>query len=125
MGVDAVIKLATPPSFEDYDRLVERFRLIWPVELELSNGTRYPRLDPDGQVRTSWRYYGPGYERGPWPEIRRMIEWLWTETWDEVRYGGDHTEDVPIITGADVEAIQAHYDEYGHEPYRQRWKAPR
>jgi hypothetical protein len=42
------------------------------------------------RVHMHHRYYGPGYERGPWPEIRATAEWLEMRfAGHEVWYGGD------------------------------------
>src|SRR6185369_10389015 len=44
------------------------------------------------QVNTFWRYYGEGYERGPWMEIRYTLLWLIKHIPGKVYYYGDNSE---------------------------------
>lgn len=91
MGPGALIQTATPPPRAALSRLREQFRADWPIEYNFGPGAAdvYPHINEQGEVHVLWCYYGPGYERGPWPQIRRMIEWLWANTEGDVCYGGD------------------------------------
>jgi hypothetical protein len=48
---------------------------------------------PSGRVEfmSMWRYWAPGYERGPWPRIAAVLA-LASATGREVRYGNDCNE---------------------------------
>jgi hypothetical protein len=68
-------------------------------------------------VNTLIRYYGPNYERGPWPDIRAMIEWFWRRfPGCEVLYGGD--EEIGVMTPEALNDINNWYLDYGHAPYQ-------
>jgi hypothetical protein len=101
MGVDVEFKARfhEPPSKELLDDLLAAFREAWPADAYYSDkGYRLPDLEwtEDDGVRTLEcctlsRYYAPGHERGPWPEIRAMGDWLAVRLGElaEVRYGCD------------------------------------
>lgn len=78
-------------------------------------------VDGDGRqvatVNTLIRYYGPNYERGPWPDIRAMVEWFWRHfPGCEVHYGGD--DEVDVITPEELNDINNCYLDYGHGRYQ-------
>ncbi len=125
MGLDVMLWTADPPAPEFGARLSEEFAKAFTAEHTFTTGAAprvYPSLDADGHVNTLWRYYGPGYERGPWPEIRRCIDWLMAATEGEGRYCSDaltyERGEAPILTRDDLDEIQRHWDEHGNEPYR-------
>lgn len=58
------------------------------------------------------RYYGKGYERGPWPSLAAVLmELLASEDVEKVWYGID--DDPPEIDAAEVAAISVHYMTHG------------
>lgn len=71
------------------------------------------------KVRLYGRYYGPGYERGDWPKLRAVIDWLYFNIQDcEVWYGGDSSGIcAEHMTPKRVKAFDAHFHSCGHEPY--------
>jgi len=74
----------------------------------------------DYSVATTHRYYGPGYERGPWPEIAGILEWLRRQPEvSELRYGGDSggCEDLELVTPGLLESLWAHWAKVGGVPY--------
>lgn len=79
--------------------------------------------DKDGHqvvsVNTWMRYYGEGYERGRWPIIRSMIEWLWFRfPGCEIQYGGDNSDEYEVVTPESVAEINAHFLANGTRPYQ-------
>lgn len=133
MGVDVVIKarLHQPPMGpEAFDDLQRAFRERYPADDYYSDKDyRNPDLGFDEyepaqtiEVSTFWRYYGKGYERGPWPEIKEMGDWLAMMLGEtaEVRYGGDSADEWEYLTPWPEVRTEndAHYEAVGHEPYR-------
>jgi hypothetical protein len=67
------------------------------------------------------RYYGPGYERGPWPDIAAtLLELLADENIEDVGYGGDSDEYVEPVTLAWLTQMNLHYIDNADRPYRAR-----
>lgn len=82
---------------------------------------RYTRDGRSWLVLNTWqRFYGPGYERGDWPTIRRQIDYM-RETFDRpVFYHGDHYwfgEVVEPITDAELRDLDVLWRTVGNEPY--------
>lgn len=74
------------------------------------------RLDMDGM-----RYYGIGYERGPWPQISADLMVLMSaENVGSVWYFGDNSDPEKMVpfTVDDLLTITRHYVEHGERPYR-------
>lgn len=76
---------------------------------------------PDGllTVSTFGRYYGRGYERGSWLNIKATAEILehllpGCKIW----YGGDGSAELDIFDSAARDTMHAHWLAHGHEPYR-------
>ncbi len=70
------------------------------------------------EIDTFARYYGMGYERGPWPLISAaLMTLLATEDVEKVWYGNDGAG-AQEITPDDVLRISKHYMANGHRPYR-------
>lgn len=111
MGVDVVLKARLREGVidaETFETLRSAFREKWPKDEFMDFGDHfYPDLGFDEyepvqtiEVKTLWRYYGKGYERGPWPDIREMGDWLATMLGEtaEVRYGGDTADEWEFLT---------------------------
>lgn len=80
-------------------------------------------LGPDEQVVEAHlmsRYYGIGYERGDWPTIRAVAEFLELHIPGcAIWYGGDSSGVCAEPFGpAAREALNRHYLSVGHTPYR-------
>jgi hypothetical protein len=81
----------------------------------------YP--DATHELDTCHRYYGEGYERGPWPHIAAALMILFaTEGVERVWYGSD-CEGPSEIKPEDVLKTCAHYMAKGCRPYRGRFLA--
>ena len=66
------------------------------------------------------RYYGPHYERGPWPRIAAtLMELLASEDVEKVWYGSDSGPALEMDAEA-VNEISSHYMKNGQRPYRRR-----
>lgn len=130
MGVDVEMKvrLSVPVSDEAFADVSRRFRDAFPAIMEGSDrggAWRYPELVRRGDevaLSTVHRYYGEGYERGDWPDIRRMGDWLAVAFGElgELRYGGDvDPEYESLEPWASARAtIESHWRRVGHLPYR-------
>lgn len=67
------------------------------------------------------RFYGPGYERGPWPTICGILMELFASgSVEKVWYGGD--DFIDEITPSDILDFSKHYMEHGCRPYYDRSK---
>lgn len=74
-------------------------------------------------VRELHRYYGQGYERGCWPYIRRVGDWLAIRFGElaELRYGDDCSYwDYYAQWGKIRGVLDKHWDEVGNVPYHGR-----
>lgn len=79
----------------------------------------------DGQERlelyVSTRYYGPGYERGDWPSIYAAIRLMQTAFPNQdVYYGGDNTDDHPVVTDEMIASLWDHYLGPDSQAYHRR-----
>ena len=131
MGVDATIFVHTtdglPPDIEFAASRPVRFDECDPAgsvgagrvdAIERSDGVR-----PTHQVHNGWRYYGPGYERGPWPDIASMILYLLAaENVDVVWYDGDSGWGSVRIDRERLDAINEHWIKNGTRPYYEAFK---
>lgn len=75
------------------------------------------------QVSTLLRYYGKGYERGPYPDIYAAIEWMRQNFPEaEILYGGDYgfIEETPVFSKEDQEELMAYWCKEGGLNYRGR-----
>lgn len=68
-------------------------------------------------VQTTWRYYGPGYTRGPWPTIAATIEWLKRNGFD-VYYGGDGGQPLFLMDAVAMENIWDCFAKTGYSIYQ-------
>lgn len=114
MGVDACIYFRT--ADEAQPALCDSL----PSDCEIRGAGEY---GPDGathEVGNCWRYYGPGYERGPWPRIAAVLMALHaSQNVSAVWYYGDCSggSEEPF-TPEQVHEFSAHYMKEGDRPYR-------
>lgn len=129
MGVDAVIFVRTtdgqPPAL-DFGTLSGGATLqgvkprdndseLWADYIEDRCGVR-----PTHKVENSWRYYGPGYERGPWPEIAATLLYLMAApNVDGVWYDGDSADSPEAFDVSRLDEINDHWLRHGTRPYYQ------
>lgn len=75
------------------------------------------------EIYQCWRYYGPGYERGPWPFIAAiLIELMANEDVETVWYFGDSNDSDDPFTQERLEQYTRHYIEHGDRPYSDSFK---
>jgi len=126
MGVDAMIfvhttdgcdpKVGFPPNNVSFRDCEDESGLA--DAIEKSDGLR-----PTHEVRNHWRYYGPGYERGPWPDIASLILYLLAaENVDAVWYDGDSGWGSVRIDRERLEEINDHWIKNGNRPYYEAFK---
>lgn len=114
MGLDTVIafKLRAGAS-EDVLRafmLPPDFSIIpKPGYFDISEATH--------EVSNPWRYYGVGYERGPWPYIACVLMQLMQCPEIEKVYYGDDCSGPEEIQPALVAMLNMHYMMHGRRPY--------
>lgn len=115
MGIDArIIIRGTPQQELEHIGLLGKLVPADEYAQELAPGATF-------EVDMGARYYGPGYERGPWPKISAVLmELMATPGVTGVWYGGD--EEVYPMTGKVLEEFTRHYLEFGHRPYRDGFK---
>ena len=71
------------------------------------------------EIEQCWRYYGPGYERGPWPSIAAVLMALHASpNVETVWYFGDFSDGDEPFTPQRVHEFSAHYMAEGDRPYR-------
>lgn len=129
MGIDVVFKVRPRERMDRtiFDELRAKFYEAHPDPQAKELGYRYPSMEwdpyedaPTIEVSSLDRYYGPGYERGHWPQIAPLGDWLAANIDGEVRYGGDDAGEWAALqdwTTARAEC-QALWDSVGNEPYR-------
>jgi hypothetical protein len=132
MGVDVELKVRTFEPLTDDElaevdaAFIEQFGLEFEDDDHRISRDKY---EGDGCIIDSLdRYYGPGYERGQWPRIRAMGDWLAVRFGEtaEVRYGGDSAYEWDHLTPwpeARAEC-EASWRQVGHHPYGS-WHRPR
>jgi hypothetical protein len=117
MGIDARIYARLRDATGEFEFLLPNGYTLQPAD---------PECAPDGathEIDTLARYYGEGYERGPWPELCAVLMLLHARPdVENVWYGGDGTEDVPECPKARVQELSAHFMSNGCRPYRESFK---
>jgi len=113
MGIDALIYVKTRDGNEPNvcDSLPNRCEISPADEFAMDGATH--------EIGQPWRYYGPNYERGPWPSICAALLALHAaENVETVWYFGDcYDWDAPF-TPERVAEYSAHYMANGDRPYR-------
>jgi hypothetical protein len=115
MGVDACIYVKT------FDGAEPELPGSLPVGCELRPEKESSCEGANYEIDQCWRYYGPGYERGPWPSIAAVLMALHaSQNVETVWYFGDCSDgdgDEPF-TQQRVHEFNAHYMAEGDRPYR-------
>lgn len=115
MGLDAVILFRADPDFR-----VDQIDSYLPTGFEIRAvpdyiASEYP--EATHEVDQGFRYYSPGYERGPWPLIASVLmSLLATPGVRQVWYGSDCNRADPITPDRVVE-ITEYYMLNGRRPY--------
>jgi hypothetical protein len=70
------------------------------------------------------RYYSPNYERGNWPLIRSVAEWMESHLEGTVWYGGDSSGVLAEPLDSDRrDSLNAYFIQHGHDPYTEYFTA--
>lgn len=113
MGIDACIYVKTRDGKEP--ELVDSL----PRDCSVQVQAEWAVEGATHEIHQCWRYYGPGYERGPWPRIAAVLMSLFAcSNVEHVWYFGDCGDEGEPITPAQVMEICAHYMRVGDRPYR-------
>ena len=113
MGLDTVILFKAKDGFNFENELPPGFT-VQSIPDHLSE--EYP--EATHELDTNYRYYGDGYERGPWPRIGAALMILFASMGiEKVWYGSDCTGPQEIQP-EDVNKISLHYMLNGERPYR-------
>jgi hypothetical protein len=134
MGVDAVIHVDGYQDSRDTHaacaRANERLESMG-IHVHDFEGTNYNVFtvytNDDGGTYASfdtlWRYWGPGYERGPLFEIMGVIATaFWAFEGHTVYYGGDHEDPLPVMDGIRFAELWKHYASDAADDYRNSFK---
>lgn len=96
-----------------------------PLSLFESGVSKYPAVAPEGathEISSFVKYYGIGYERGPWPQIcADLMTLMQAPNIGRVWYSGDHInspEGMAPTSSDDICDLVRHYIQHGHRPYR-------
>ena len=117
MGVDACIYFKTRNG--DEPTLCDGL----PPECSIVKASEWACEGATHEVDQLWRYYGPGYERGPWPRIAAVLMALHASPDVEtVWYFGDCSDGDEPFTPQRVHEFSAHYMAEGDRPYRGAFK---
>jgi hypothetical protein len=110
MGIDVVIYFRSDGAPDLEESL--------PKDFTVRSGRPESHPDATHMIDTTARYYGPGYERGPWPDICAVLMLLHAcPQVSTVWYGGDSSDDQPVFTPEDVVRLSLWYMEHGNRPY--------
>lgn len=117
MGVDACIYFKTRDGEEP--ALCNSL----PLGCEIRKAGEWAYDGATHEVDQCWRYYGPGYERGPWPSIAAVLMELHASPDVEtVWYFGDCNDSDEPFTPQRVQEFNAHYMAEGNRPSRGAFK---
>lgn len=80
------------------------------------------------QVGLFGRYYGPGYERGNWPDLSMLLKWLkiGIPNVEFIFYGGDSDENYELVSDRFISDMDAYYlsengrNYYGNSDFKKR-----
>lgn len=115
MGVDACIFIKTKDE-QDPDLcmpITSQCRIVKATEYAIDGATH--------EIQQSWRFYGQGYERGPWPLIAGVLMALHAcENVENVWYFGDSQEDDEPFTQDRLLEVCLYYMRHGNRPYTGR-----
>ena len=126
MGLDVSIRVKGPVSYEELeaaDKFVKA-RVFAPPDYEDKWFVHLGENGEEAQFVTLSRYYGPGYERGNWPDIYGYVRLTQAAfPGHEVYYGSDSGYRLGLLVTE--EFLQSLWDWYlgphGND-YHQDWK---
>lgn len=125
MGLDVSITISGVREWDPEHRLSENVANWLGIYCRHNN---YPdsaayRDDLDAlELSCITRYYGPGYERGPWPDIYAALRALQAIYPDAtIRYGSDSADPADVVDAEFLEAMWRHYLGPDGDSYRSHW----
>jgi ribosomal protein S27E len=130
MGIDIKLFVKTKKKFEEAELRHLNYRFMEATTLGYGNKPislvdkeNYYFTNDDNfyyEIDTFTRYYSKGYARGDWAEISMTINWLRYNFFPcEILYGGDSSDDIPILTEEEQEELNKYWYESGRLSYRQ------
>lgn len=115
MGIDVEIAIRAKPGSE-------------PPSPRWIDGTVSESTYLDGythELSSCTRYYGIGYERGPWPDIAAyLLELLADPNVEAVGYGGDSSDHRETVTLEWLTQMNLHYIDNRERPYLEHGASP-
>lgn len=88
------------------------------VDGEMSRGSS--QEGATHELSSMTRYYGPHYERGPWPFIAAyLLELMADQNVEAIWYGGDDRDFLEPVTFEWLTQMNLHYADNGERPYRE------
>lgn len=127
MGVDVNLYAVGPVTDEQLDAANDFLvsRGVTGYDIDTGRDTAPPlqrdRWADDGRIscEISTRYYGPGYERGHWPQIHNAIVCLRVALPQcQVFYDGDYSDDGALVTDDLLAEIWTHWLGPNGQAYR-------
>lgn len=112
MGIDTCIYVKTRDGQAPclYDGLLDGAKVVSPSGFYPDGATH--------EISQLWRYYGVGYERGPWPVIAATLLTLHAcHNVETVWYFGDCSEGDEPFTPERIHELNTHYMHVGTRPY--------
>lgn len=117
MGLDAIIQVRNFHNAQILEEMNKRIR--YSVEDYL----RWEfTLDDVIELNTLWRYWGPGYERGPWISIAGVIKTTKMMTGLPVHYGSDIESDIKLMTKERMREYWKHFTGPNGNDYREKMR---
>jgi hypothetical protein len=100
MGLDAVIQIRGIQNTQTLDYLNHRIASVSETQELNSEYGNYFIINEygDAEFQTLWRYWGPGYERGPWFNISGVLMTARGMTGLDIRYGSNANDEPEIMT---------------------------
>lgn len=127
MGVDAIINFTSPTPITPEELKLAGYDLAAALPSLFARARRYNKgrtitAKGDYYAVDIWaRYYGPNYERGPFPEIYTAILWLKRRFPNiKVYYYGDSSclSESSEMTEEALAALMVHWLDNGNQPYQ-------
>lgn len=107
MGLDVNLYATGVVTDDELEQAVEFFRVRELRGTPIRDRWEANRIDVD---MGGSRYYGPHYERGPWPEIAlNIMATVAAFPSCTVHYGSDSTVDAPIVDDDLLTEMWRHY----------------
>lgn len=120
MGIDACIYVKTTDGHEpDLCDSIGSCRIDKVTDaIDKVTDAWKPIVPATHRIGNDWHYYGPNYERGPWPQIAAALMALHTcPNVATVWYFGDCDDTAEPFTTEHVLELCAYYMRNGNRPY--------